>query len=100
MATNPASAPLAMPSAVGLSRRTLLTTILERAAATQAIWIATQAFVTMVIDARPAAEENPNQPTHINPTPRNENGKCRAIISVRLYSLRGFIMIAATSAAT
>src|SRR5678816_762885 len=100
MATNPATAPLAMPSAVGLSRCTHSTIIQERAAATQDIWIATHALVTTVMGARPAPEENPNQPTHINPTPRKENGRWWGIISVRPYPLRGPITIAATSAVT
>src|SRR5919198_6245151 len=83
MATNPATAPLATPSIVGLPDLPHSANIQVRAAIAAAVFVVTNAFAARPSAFRALPALNPNQPTHSRAAPVTVKGRlCGAIYSV------------------
>src|SRR4029453_1359059 len=75
IATRPATAPLAMPSAVGLPRVSHSASIQLRVAAAVAVLVATKAETASGLEARALPALNPNHPNHSKAAPVMVKGK-------------------------
>jgi hypothetical protein len=69
IATSPATAPLAAPSAVGLPRTIHSVPIHDSDAAAAAMWVATIADAARPLAASALPALNPNHPNHSSPAP-------------------------------
>ena len=100
MATNPATAPLAAPSTVGLPLTTHSAHIHDSTAAAVAVLVATKALVASAPLLRALPALKPNQPTHSMAAPTTENGRLCGGIGSRGYPSRFPITRAAAKAET
>src|ERR1051325_7862478 len=75
MATNPATAPDAAPSIVGLPFNIHSKNIHARVAAAAAVFVATKALTAKPLAATAEPALNPNQPTHSSEAPMTVSGR-------------------------
>src|SRR5499433_1401098 len=98
MATNPATAPLAAPSTVGLPLWSHSDDIQESAAAAVAVLVATKALVARPFAATALPALKPNQPTQRSAAPVTVSGRLCGGMGSAPYPNRLPITIAHTSA--
>src|SRR6185436_16669017 len=75
MATSPATAPVIMPSTVGLDASCQSSSAHVSPAAAVATCVTTNALVASPPDASALPALNPNQPNHSSPAPSTANGR-------------------------